>query len=247
MKIKTTLLAAFGLSAAFVCPIALAQERHMDTIVVTATAINSSADKPAITKKIRANEVLFEGDIMSASRNPNKRRRDVEQTFSNMRKVVGSQKGVTLYGGSFETLYPIDSVAFSELYSVYGERGSVNFVIALDVGDDDAFPDIRRRAEKFLKSFKWEGRAEPDFDDEQSLRVQNLKAHRNELVRDIAADVQEIRKLFAPVQIEIEQIDRKPSVYAAGALEVELVIPYTISLLPDYQTRMKVQCPDDEC
>ena len=212
---------------------ATAQEARQQTVVVTGSrlSVDDLRSAPAIYRRIRADFVQVQVICQSGSRDASERRSELEKCFDALVSKAASTDGFSLEGGDIgESSAPIDSVLFGDVYSTYNNQGSFRLTLNVDTREGETFDKLMERAEAFLKSVKLSGRAESYLGTEQYLGARNMGAQRQNLLSDIAEEIQNLRGPLGASAVTATGLESRVVTQPSGPLELEIFIPYTLKV-----------------
>jgi hypothetical protein len=231
MRLKSV-FAALSLLTAIPAAPALAQD--MERIIVTANRIEAGdmRSAPAVYRQIPADFVLVAVTYQSATRDTGERARELETMFDRLKAKAAKSPGFNLQGGSLgESISDIDTVLFTDVYaSDYSGTGRFTLTLSIGTKPDESFEALMRRAQAFIDSIDTAGRAEAYLGGEQFIGARDVAKHRADLVADIANEVRGLRMAFAPARVTLTGLESRIITQPSGPLELEIFIPYTLTL-----------------
>lgn len=216
--------------------VALAQEGRMESVVVTASYIdddNRRGTPPNIYKSVPADFILTQLTCSSGTRDAVERKAELSSVFEEVTRTVRETPGFDLAAGEANgALAPIETVRFSDVYasSSYDQRGRFDLVLMTDRKDERTFEGLFKRAEDFVDDLEMSGRAECFLDDEQFLGLRDASKHRADIISEIADEVRRLKEMFAPARITITGLEGQVVSQPSGPLELQLFVPYSLSL-----------------
>ena len=227
-------LAALTLAMA-ACTTVAAQEddRRMNTVVVTAQRVdtNNQQSAPNIYRRVRADFVEVAVVVQSGTRDAKERAGELETMFNRLKSTAAKTSGFHLTGGTAgRSSAPIESVQFRDVLRNYGANGQFQLTLVVDTREAETFDALMERAERFLESIKLAGRAEAYLATEQFLGIRRTDQHRDDLLADIQAEVTKLKTLFTPAILTITGLDQRVVTQPSGPLELQIFIPYKITL-----------------
>ena len=130
LAISLSLLIASGLLNA-----GAQEERSLQTVTVAASRIDADdlQAAPAVFRHIPADFVLVEVNFQSGSRDAATRKRELETTFTRLKKSVSGTAGFELFGGDIgESSAPIYTVLFDDIYNNYSNQGQFSLTLSVE-------------------------------------------------------------------------------------------------------------------
>jgi hypothetical protein len=128
----------------------------------------------------------------------------------------------------------IETAAIKEVVQDQGDRSSIDLVLKVAVKPNETFDAIRARTEKFVADAPVSGRVEYVIGDSQFLGVSEPKKHRQTLITAIADDVKLMQASFggpsSPVRVNLTGMEQRAQTRPVGPLDLEIYIPYSMSL-----------------
>lgn len=222
----TLAITAMGLAAA---PIAHAQQ-----IVAQSNFVNrqSQGAIPQISTTVRADFVLFSVRYVTATRSADARKEELTRMFQTVTQRASRADGITIEVGTPGNSAAIETAAMKEMIKeTGGDRSTMELVLKIMVRPNDTFETIRARTEKFVADAPLTGRVEAIIDDSQFLGISEPKKHRDALVKMIADDVKLMQTTFgAPVSVNLSGMEARTLTRPVGPLDLEIYIPYAMSL-----------------
>ena len=224
-----------GIAMAYSAPLAFSQDTQ-DMIVVTGSRIDRSdiaqASTPNVTIKVPADFILTELSYESGTRDPAERKAELNAMFDKVTLAATNTSGISLEAGEVGYSAPIETVTFPEIYRTgYGsQKSTFQLVLRVEVEPGDEFDNLRVRAEAFTDAIGLVGRTEDVFGDEQYIGIINASRHRETLLQAIHAELQSLKRIFNASSIEISGLGQKVVTQPTGVLELELYIPYSITI-----------------
>lgn len=226
------------LSAFAITPIlATAQDRALDTVVVTAMRIDADNELdsvvPNVTLRVPADFVLFEASFINTDLEAKARKDDLKKAFDTVVKNDRARNDIELSIGDAEQSYPIESATFDEIYSPYGQRSSFDLAMRVDVRKGDTYDDVRERAEAFIDNVPEFGRVQSYIDDEQYIGLRNPDRYRPDLIAAIAKDVDMMGQAFKASEVTVLGLEKRTITQPTGALSLDVFIPYDLTIVSD--------------
>ena len=199
-----------------------------------------SAPAPAVSIVVRADFVLFTVSLETGTRSADARKDELTKTFKSLTDRAAKEKGVSIEAGEPGASAPVETASAAELIKSRGQdRSGIFVVVKIAVQSKDTFEQVRARAEKFIKETPLAGRVEAVIGDDQYLGVEDPSKHREDLLKAIAADTRLMGDTFrsslrdgptAPIAVSITGLETRVESRPSGPLEVEIYIPYQMSL-----------------
>ncbi|MGH6643744.1 MAG: hypothetical protein ACRED3_13720 [Bradyrhizobium sp.] len=223
-----------------------------EVVVVTGSRIASDdaggalmPELPYISISVPADFVLFTVQLETATRSVDERERELEKTFQTLAARVTRTKGLTMEVGQPGNSSPLETAAAREAIETDEEdydRSVIPLVLKFAVQPGEGFAAIRTRAEKFIEEIAVTGRVEAVPGDLQYIGVSEPKKHREALLRQIADDAKLLQTIFGsgpfgPPGLSLTGLEGRVKNRPIGPLEVEMYIPYSISLHSDPPSR----------
>jgi len=246
------LLAGLCLGAALAAGAPAHAQSKDEMIVVTASMIQNEdgggalqPELPYISIAVPADFVLFTVQLETATRSVDERERELEKTFQTLAARVTRTKGVVMEVGRPGNSAPLETAAAREAIETDEEdydRSVIPLVLKFAVQPGEGFASIRTRAEKFIEEIAVTGRVEAVAGDLQYIGVSEPKRHREALLRQIADDAKLLQTIFGggpfgPPGLSLTGLEGRVKNRPVGPLEVEMYIPYSISLHSDPPSR----------
>jgi hypothetical protein len=130
----------------------------------------------------------------------------------------------------------LETAAIKEVIQNRGDdRSGIDIVLKVMIKPNETFDAVRARAEKFVKDAPLTGRVEAIIGDSQFLGVSEPKKHRETLIKAIAEDVRLMQASFggptSPVRVSLSGIEQRSQTRPVGPLDLEIYIPYSMSLV----------------
>jgi hypothetical protein len=195
---------------------------------------------PFVSLKVPADFVLFTVELESSSKSPSERDNELRQTYDRLVRRAAAAQGVTIEVGEPGDSAPLETAIASEVIERnYGEeRSSIPLVLKFAVRANERFGGLRARAEAFIKEIDQVGRVEAVTGDLQYAGVTDAGRHRETLLRKIAADTQLLQSIFSGPgatrpSMAITGLEGRIQYRQSGPLELELFVPYAVSLGSD--------------
>lgn len=211
---------------------ALAQD--MERMMVTSNQVSEGQRRsaPAVYRQIPADFVMVSLTYQSATRDTGERARELETMFNRLKAKVAKTKGVTLAGGTLgRSMADIDTVLFTDVYeNEYGGTGRFTLTLSIDTKPEESFEALMARAEVFVGGIEIAGRSEAYLGDNQFIGARDVAKHRADLVADIATEVVNLKKSFAPAAVTLTGLESRIITQPSGPLELEIFIPYTLTV-----------------
>lgn len=207
-----------------------------DQIVAQSNFVNrTAAPIPQISMIVRADFVLFSVRYTTATRSPDARKDELTKTFQAVTLRAGRTEGLAIEVGTPGNSAALETAAMKELISEQGDnRSSMDLVLKMAVREKDTFETIRGRVEKFVADAPLTGRVEAIIGDSQFLGLSEPKKHRDALVKAISDDVRMLQTSFGnsatPVSVNLTGMEARIVSRPAGPLDLEIYIPYQMSL-----------------
>jgi hypothetical protein len=182
---------------------------------------------PFVSLKVPADFVLFTVELESSSKSPSERDNELRQTYDRLVRRAAAAQGVDT------------AIASEVIERNYGEeRSSIPLVLKFAVRANERFGGLRARAEAFIKEIDQVGRVEAVTGDLQYAGVTDAGRHRETLLRKIAADTQLLQSIFSGPgatrpSMAITGLEGRIQYRQSGPLELELFVPYAVSLGSD--------------
>lgn len=233
-RLKSFGSALTGLALTGLCLTAQAQERMLNTVTVTAQRIDVDdlAAMPNVFIRVPADFIQFSLTCQSATRDAAERKTELETQFNTLVKWAADEAGYELFGGEAgEETIPLDTISFHEiLKSVYGNRQTFELVLTADVLKDETFDGVKLRVTKKVEAMKTAGRVECYVGDDQYLGVRNIDVHRKTLLKQIAAEMKDMREIFGKSAVEVTGLEARVISQPSGSLIVDVFLPYKLTL-----------------
>lgn len=110
------------------------------------------------------------------------------------------------------------------------DTSDFNVFLALPLGPDDSADKLTDELIAFAQALKVDGRTLIEVG-RPGLSVKDPERFRGELLKDIAADIEQVRKAFGPdTRFVLSGVNRRMRVQAVSADEVELLLPYSFTI-----------------
>ena len=206
-------------------------------IVAQSNYVNrgQQAAVPQVSITVRADFVLFSVRYETATRAVEAREDELAKTFATVVQRAGRAEGMSIEVGTPGFSAAIETAAIKELIQNRGnDRSGIDIVLKVNVKDKETFDQIRARVDKFVKDTPLTGRVEAIIGDSQFLGVADPKKHRDTLIKAISEDVQLMQASFgganAPVQVSLTGMEQRAQTRPVGPLDLEIYIPYSMSL-----------------
>ena len=227
---KHVMLLLLGAGVALAAPYAGAQQ-----IVAQSNFVNRQQSAiPQISVTVRADFVLFSLRYSTATRSPDTRKDELTKMFQTVTQRASKAEGVTIEVGQPGNSGALETAAMKELIVQRGDQSSIDLVLKVNVRPGDTFNAIRARTEKFVADTPLSGRVEGVIGDSQFLGLSEPKKQRDALVKAIADDAKMMQGSFAgsasPVTVSITGMEQRVQTRPAGPLDLEVFIPYQMSL-----------------
>lgn len=205
-----------------------AQER----IVVTGSRITRALDRPSIAKRIRADFILVDVVYQSGTRDASERRRELETMFNRLKEADSKNPNVFLQGGSAYGRIPIETILFSDILDEYELDDGYTFSLTLGIetGQTGTFDAVLARGQAFIDAIPLAGRAEAYLKEDQYIGARNSDAHRADLLRLIAAEVEDLKSVFGSSEVTVTGLENRVISQPAAALGIDVFLPYTITV-----------------
>lgn len=225
---------ALGLAA--LAPSASAQVVRGDQLVAQANFVSRQQSAiPQVSIVVRADFVLFSVVYQTGTRSADARRTELETVFRNITQRASRTEGMTIEVGTPGNSAAIETAALKELIQEQGDdRSQISLVLKVQTRERDTFETIRTRTEQFVNQTPLAGRVEAEIGDSQFLGVSEPKKHRDTLIKAIAEDTKALRAAFAdgaaPVSLSLTGMENRVQTRPVGPLDLEIYIPYSMSL-----------------
>jgi hypothetical protein len=233
---KAIALASSLALALFALP-AHAQVVRGDQIVAQSNYVSrQQSNIPQVSIVVRADFVLFSVRYETGTRSVDAREDELGQTFTTVTQRASRTNGdITVEVGQPGNSAAIETAAIKELIMDQGnDRSYVDIVLKVMVRPNETFDAIRARTEKFVADAPLTGRVESVIGDSQFLGVSEPKKHRETLIKAIAEDVRLMQSTFGgsatPVSVNLTGIESRALTRPVGPLDLEIYIPYSMSL-----------------
>lgn len=221
---------------------AFAQDR--DVIVVTGSRIQSDdeyesdfGELPYVSIVVDADFVLFTVSLESPTNNVTERDAELGRAYNAMVQRVGRTAGVELEIGDPGGSIPPETATADEIIRFSARRSSIPLVLKFDARPTETFPQVRARAEEFIRGVQVSGRVEAVTGPNQYIGVRDPAKHRADLLRKIAEDTRQMQDIFASTGapgalpgISLVGLGGRVKTRPVGAMEIEMFIPYSIVL-----------------
>jgi len=222
--------------AALAIPSAHAQVVRGDQLVAQSNYVSrQQAALPYISIVVRADFVLFSVRYETATRSADARENELAAVFKAVTDRAARTEGMNIEVGQPGVSAAVETAAIKELISNQGDdRSAIDIVLKVNIRERETFDQVRTRAEKFVADTPLTGRVESIIGDSQFLGVAEPKKHREALVMAIADDVKMMQASFggpnAPVRVSLSGMEARASTRPVGPLDLEIYIPYAMSL-----------------
>ena len=222
--------------AAIAIPSAHAQVVRGDQLVAQSNFVSrQQAALPYVSIVVRADFVLFSVRYETATRSADARENELAAVFKAVTDRAARTEGMNIEVGQPGFSAAVETAAIKELISNQGDdRSAIDIVLKVNVREKETFDQVRTRAEKFVRDTPLTGRVEAIIGDSQFLGVAEPKKHRDALVKAIADDVKMMQVAFAgpdsPVRVSLTGMEQRSSTRPVGPLDLEIYIPYSMSL-----------------
>jgi hypothetical protein len=232
---KRALLIAAAV-AAIAIPASHAQVVRGDQIVAQSNFVNrQQAAIPQISIVVRADFVLFSVRYETATRSAEAREDELARTFATVTQRASRSEGMNIEVGQPGNSAAIETAAIKELIQNRGDdRSGIDLVLRVMVRPNDTFETIRARTERFVADSPLAGRVEAIIGDSQFLGILEPKKHRDVLIKAIADDVRMMQTSFGgsatPVSVNLSGMESRALTRPVGPLDLEIYIPYSMSL-----------------
>ena len=233
---KRLLLLAVA-AIAIASPAAYAQVVRGDQLVAQSNYVSRQPVAiPQISIIVRADFVLFSVRYESATRSADTRENELAQTFTTVTQRAARTQDITIEVGQPGFSAALETAAIKEVIQNRGDdRSGIDIVLKVMVKPNETFDAVRARAEKFVKDAPLTGRVEAIIGDSQFLGVSEPKKHRETLIKAIAEDVRLMQASFggptSPVRVSLSGIEQRSQTRPVGPLDLEIYIPYSMSLV----------------
>lgn len=233
---KRLLLLAVA-AIAIASPAANAQVVRGDQLVAQSNYVSRQPVAiPQISIIVRADFVLFSVRYESATRSADTRENELAQTFTTVTQRAARTQDITIEVGQPGFSAALETAAIKEVIQNRGDdRSGIDIVLKVMVKPNETFDAVRARAEKFVKDAPLTGRVEAIIGDSQFLGVSEPKKHRETLIKAIAEDVRLMQASFggptSPVRVSLSGIEQRSQTRPVGPLDLEIYIPYSMSLV----------------
>ena len=216
-------------------PVAVAQDARMNSIVVTASKVDTDDIRslPNVFRRIPADFVLVGVTFQSGTRDAAERRAELKTVFDNALVAARANSEISFTAGEpGESMAPIETVLFEDIYRTgYGStNGSFSLVMSVDTRKGDKFDQVVERGAAFIKAVPLSGRAEGYLDDDQFLGARDTDKHRADLLSDIKAEVVAMKTMFAPSKVQLSGLESRVITQPTGPLELDIFIPYNLTV-----------------
>ncbi len=231
------ILLALAATAAIAAPAAHAQVVRGDQIVAQSNYVSRQQTAiPQVSVVVRADFVLFSVRYETGTRSIDERQSELEKTFNQVTQRAGHTNGdVVIEVGQPGNSAAIETAALKELVVRVDERSYIDLVLKVAVKPADTFDAIRARTEKFVADSPVTGRVEAVIGDSQFLGVSEPKKHRETLIKAIAEDLRLMQATFggpdSPVRVSLSGMEQRAQTRPVGPLDLEIYIPYAMSLV----------------
>lgn len=232
---RLLLLAAAAIAVA--APAAHAQVVRGDQLVAQSNYVSRQPVAiPQISIIVRADFVLFSVRYESATRSADARESELAQTFTTVTQRAARTQDITIEVGQPGFSAALETAAIKEVIQNRGDdRSGIDIVLKVMIKPNETFDAVRARAEKFVKDAPLTGRVEAIIGDSQFLGVSEPKKHRETLIKAIAEDVRLMQASFggptSPVRVSLSGIEQRSQTRPVGPLDLEIYIPYSMSLV----------------
>jgi hypothetical protein len=232
---RLLLLAAAAIAIA--APAANAQIVRGDQLVAQSNYVSRQPVAiPQISIIVRADFVLFSVRYESATRSADTRESELAQTFTTVTQRAARTQDITIEVGQPGFSAALETAAIKEVIQNRGDdRSGIDIVLKVMIKPNETFDAVRARAEKFVKDAPLTGRVEAIIGDSQFLGVSEPKKHRETLIKAIAEDVRLMQASFggptSPVRVSLSGIEQRSQTRPVGPLDLEIYIPYSMSLV----------------
>jgi hypothetical protein len=222
--------------AALAIPAAHAQVVRGDQLVAQSNFVSrQQAALPYISIVVRADFVLFSVRYETATRSADARENELAAVFKSVTDRAARTEGMNIEVGQPGFSAAVETAAIKELIQDRGDdRSAIDIVLKVNIRERETFDQVRTRAERFVKETPLTGRVEAIIGDSQFLGVAEPKKHRDALVKAIADDVKMMQASFggpsAPVRVSLSGMEQRASTRPVGPLDLEIYIPYSMSL-----------------
>lgn len=222
--------------AAFAIPAAHAQVVRGDQLVAQSNFVSrQQAALPYISIVVRADFVLFSVRYETATRSADVRENELAAVFKSVTDRASRTEGMNIEVGQPGFSAAVETAAIKELIQDRGDdRSAIDIVLKVNIRERETFDQVRTRAERFVLETPLTGRVEAIIGDSQFLGVAEPKKHRDALVKAIADDVKMMQASFggpgAPVRVSLSGMEQRASTRPVGPLDLEIYIPYSMSL-----------------
>jgi hypothetical protein len=190
---------------------------------------------PYISIVVRADFVLFSVRYETATRSADARENELAAVFKSVTDRAARTEGMNIEVGQPGFSAAVETAAIKELIQDRGDdRSAIDIVLKVNIRERETFDQVRTRAERFVRETPLTGRVEAIIGDSQFLGVAEPKKHRDALVKAIADDVKMMQASFggpnAPVRVSLSGMEQRASTRPVGPLDLEIYIPYSMSL-----------------
>ena len=228
--LRTTIIAL--LLTTIWSPRLYAQEKSLNTVIVTGTRIdaNDLKDTPNVSLRVQADFVLFESGFINASLERSERLADLKKAFGAVASAADKRGDISLSIGNANESAPIETVTFEEAQYDNGQRAGFSIVVKAYTKPGDTFEKVRTRVDDFIEDIPEYGRTQSFIDDEQFLGITNLDRYRPDLIKAIAKEVDDLIEAFSASEVSVSGLEEQTITQTVGPMELEIFIPYTIHL-----------------
>lgn len=232
MKRSIALLVLAGLAAAPVW----GQVVRGNQIVAQSNFVDrNQSDAPQISVIARADFVLFGVSLETGTRSEEARRGELERTFKSFTDRAARSEGIAIEVGQPGYSAAIETAAIDEIIEERGgDRSVIPVVVKVNVREKETFDQLRARTEAFVTGTPLNGRVEAIIGDSQFLGMAEPAKHRAALVKAIAEDTKAMQAEFggaaSPVTVSLTGLENRVLSRPVGPLDLEIYIPYSMSL-----------------
>jgi hypothetical protein len=225
-----TLIFAFALGL-LVSPQAGAQQ-----IVAQSNFVNRQQSAiPQVSVIVRADFVLFSVRYVTGTKSLDARKDELTKMFQTVVQRAAKAEGLSIEVGQPGNSAALETAAMKELIvNQKNEQSTIDLVLKVNIRPADTFAIVRARAEKFVADTPLAGRVEAVIGDSQFLGLTEPKKQRDALVKAIAEDSKMMQTSFSgsasPVAVSITGMEQRVQMRPAGPLDLEVYIPYQMSL-----------------
>jgi hypothetical protein len=232
-------LNTFGAAVALMClsAAAHAQVVRPNQIVAQSNFVDRNArDAPQVSIVARADFVLFSVSLETGTRAAEVRRDELARTFKSLTDRAVRTDGVSIEVGAPGRSAALETAAIDEIIEQRGpDRSGISVVVRVNVRDKETFDQLRSRTEKFVKDTPLNGRVEAIIGDSQFLGMAEPTKHRATLIKAIAEDTRQMQSAFGdeetPVAVSLTGLENRVLSRPVGPLDLEIYIPYSMSLV----------------